>query len=735
MSVSSAPRSSRLAPVVIVGIVAGLLSSVIVAAPAQAMLGNCRLETRWTSDGSRNDGSNVIESGIRENVVVACDAVSTPWHGWADGVGGDDWVGGLDTVPVTTEPVAAGAASPPPPPSDPAGAAPPCIAGANNDPNPGSTADRGTGDGDVFAQNLQRLVDRGDVRLISPGASRFVSFDVNVGPSMMAGGANPLDGLGAEEAFRDLLWPGYSDPTYSEVGAVGSVARAFKYALRAAGGNQRAMAQLENLLIRLDGPTRRELATAIENEMTLMMLQYRTSVPPAVQDFLWELKELTRQILMMVSDPTPVDAAQSYHAVNIQPEFRGGTVGDSGSACGQIGSVSLDAAAGLTPGASWIHVTLQGTAHGTLIDRIQAMTPSAVSCSSREIEVIGDRLTMTDVTSGCSGDVVGARLLTRAEAAALPAAERARLLEETARVPGAESVFDFSTWVYDGRTPSWATSSFGSPADHFSRVAGEPVLEYTALTNGVSRIDHVVVAAEDADGVEHPFIVSLAVKAAPTCPVMDGPVGPITHGFRPTVTDGTLQVMRNVPFTLDLKRFCQTDHRDAYRVVMGADIPGTTHAVNPDGTVTFTWTDPDIVGDHLLSFDLTAWDETTGAPSATKTVTMSVRDARPLCNDVEVEYDRSERAGAPMTIPIDCGMEGGIRVLHPAFVRIDDSPKDGYEREVEGGVFRSDGTTVTFTPSTTPAEVSTVQLSPWDADPTLPARYHTHGAFFSVDVR
>jgi hypothetical protein len=393
--------------------------------------------------------------------------------------------------------------------------------------------------------------------------------------------------------------------------------------------------------------------------------------------------------------------------------------------------------AGALPTASWAQITLAGTVNGSLVRAIQALERPEVRCSMKEVTATIGQQNFLDLSDACDGTVSGMRLLTRGEVRDLGPDDRRLLMNMVGKDGGAASIFKYIGWPLigddDGHPGRDSTSGAGDYDIHFFGDSAEGLLEYSVRRPTAQ--DYLVVAATDAAGVEHPFIVKVTLIDPPSCPKIDRSVGPAGNRFGVKVVGDHLQVQRDTPFTIDLSMLCQSDFRHTFQVVVDETIPGTSATVNADGTVTFDWTDPTIVGDGLRGLKVTAWDETTGAPSAQREFLIDVRDVPVECNDVEIDYDWSELHGGPLTIPVDCAMEGDRTVLTPPFIRLDDSPKDGYEKTVEGGVFATDGTTVTFTPSGPDVDVATAQLSPWSTDPVIWSRHPVHGGYFFVDVR
>ncbi|QJU55358.1 hypothetical protein SCB71_20255 [Herbiconiux sp. KACC 21604] len=257
-------------------------------------------------------------------------------------------------------------------------------------------------------------------------------------------------------------------------------------------------------------------------------------------------------------------------------------------------------------------------------------------------------------------------------------------------------------------------------------------MSYATPTSAGGWVDHVVVAAKDAAGNEHPFLVTVEVKEQPSCSTAEKPVGPDAGAFRAVLRGGEIQAIRNVPLVLQPRLFCSADARDSYRVTVNGSVPGAEITSGADGTLVVTWTDPDVVGTGLGTLEFTAWDEVTGVPSAPVKVPVTARDVAPSCNDVEIDYDWDELGGAPLTIPVDCGMVGGMRVLTPPYLTFLGA---GLLSEGEGGEFVSDGTSITFTPHDPDVELSTTQVVPWNADPATASPYRPSGAAFFIDVR
>jgi hypothetical protein len=610
-------------------------------------------------------------------------------------------------------------------------AGPPCVDGANNAADPGDDSGGATGDGQIVLDNIQNALDKGDLTIqYSPGA-KVVSMDVNLGPSSNGEeGSNPYEGMTPEQVADALYWPNGIDPTYTEVGPVGPLVKAaVKLARQAAHGNVQALRSLQNMLRVMDDPMKEDVVAELQRGVSELNHIYRTGMPPEVRWLIGEIWDIIDDILKVIE--APVDSTSVYLEVaSASPSGTAG--GDNKGACGQINQTVAMTASALVPGASQASISFASTTHGTLVQRIQALEAPELYCPYTEVEVVAGQENAPIVTGGCDGDVVSARLLTRGDAASLPEETKNAMLADTLLNPTAVMAFQYTRHPDDGRPSHKATSNHAGATSHFFGDSKNGRVSYTPPLSAAGGEDYLAVAVTDGSGEEHYFVTRLVIKAPPTCDAADKPVGPTMETFRAVIRDGEIQAIRGVPFTLDMKLFCTTDYRNTYRVTMAGGIPGAEATVNPDGTVTFDWTDPDQVGE-VATLTFTAWDEVTGAPSAPIEVPLFVRDQRPLCNDVEIEYDRSELAGAPLTIPLDCGMENGLRVINPAFLALDGAKLD--TTEVEGGTFRSDGNTITFTPNGSGVELSTTKVLPYRENPLTARHFHESGKEFFVDVR
>ncbi|WP_291045001.1 hypothetical protein [Herbiconiux sp.] len=702
---------------------------------AEALPGECRLETRWQSSGVHYDTDTDVytETGIKGTSSVVCDVIDRPSGpgGGGDAPGGD----GTGTGPMPPAPPGPppppGPLLPKPPASVPPKAGLPCVAGANNAANPGDAPGGPTGDGQIAFDNIEDAFTKGDLTIqYSPGA-RIVTMDVNLGPSSNGeGDYNPYEGMTPEQAAAALYWPSGIDPTYTEVGPAGSIVKAaIKLAGQAARGNKQSLQSLRNMTGLMDEPMREDVIAGLQRGISELNHLYRTGMPPEVREIIRELWDIIDDILKVVS--TPVDPTGVY--LNVATTSPGYTPDNTNhGACGQINQTVAMTASTLVPTGSWASISFASTTYGTLVKRIQDLEEPELYCPFTEVEVVAGQENAPVVTGGCRGEIVSARLLTRGDTASLPEDTKQAMRVDTFGAPMADSVFQYTRHPDDGRPSHKATSNLVGNTSHFFGDSKDGRLSYTPPLTAAEGEDFVVVAATDAAGVEHPFIVRVAVKAPPTCDGADKIAGPVMSDFRAVIRDGAIQAVRNVPFTLDLKMLCTTDHRDTYRVTMEGGVPGTEPTVNPDGTITFDWTDPDQVGE-VATLTFTAWDETTGAPSAPLEVPLFVRDQRPLCNDVEIEYDRSELAGAPLTIPIDCGMENGLKVINPAFLALGGEKLD--TTVVEGGTFRSDGSAITFTPDDSGTELATTTVLPYRTNPLTSAHFYEAGKGFFIDVR
>lgn len=731
------PASTRHLTVALALLTAAVMaSSLIPAQSADALPGTCRVDEVWHNGTTyqRDDGT-IVETGIGATRRWVCDVVDPP--------SGDPGSGSGAGPAVPSPPAAPGPLLPKPPDSVPPTAGPKCVAGSTNATRPGAATDDGTGDGSAVIDTVNRMLGTGDLEIsYSPGAN-IVTLDVNLGPSASGQAeANPMEGLSAFDAEQALWWPSAADPLVTEAGTASFVKKAVKLAIKGARGNAQARQAFTWMMQRIDTTLRLDIEVQLRGYTESILESYHGTIPPDVRAFILDLWELIDQIIEMTSDEMPMPSAPSLYAdVAGLPSERGGTARLNQGACGQVlqTKVEAGAAAGLTATGPTARITLVGTRNGTLVSRLGALARPELSCPMVTKEAIVGQENLLQVADGCVGEVTGVRVLTRAETSALPAARKAELMNGAEAEPLASSVllFEHSPWVGDDvhlPGPS-ATSSVGAERTTMVGATKDGTLSYA--TTGRAAVDLLVLAARDSAGVEHPFLVKIVLVQPPSCDKRtDRIVGPSLDGFVPRLKGDKLKVIRNTPFMLDLKSLCSTDPRHRYRVEVTSTMAGLTARVDDAGAVRFEWTDPGVVGDDLDGLTVRAWDETTGAPGPEVQIKADVKDVQAECNDAEVDYDRSELKGEPLVIPIDCAMVGGLQVLTRPFLRLDDSPRDGYEKVVEGGVFRSDGTVLTFTPSDVAVEVATAQLSPWSSDPMLPAEAgHVHGASFSVDVR
>jgi hypothetical protein len=615
------------------------------------------------------------------------------------------------------------------------------VAGANNDPTPGKTAGEPTGTGDTLLQNLAALGADGMLKIDSTGPSGFVTVDVPLGDPVGREGTNPFAGMTPEEAVRAMYWENAVDPTYTEVGGFGrAVVKLVKLGVNGL-RSPAARAEFHWAFRQLDRASQTEVIIQLGRVAAGIEAQWKGNVPPALRADLEEILELVEQLIEAgpIIGPDSGSAPLLYADVSSERKANGVDTGNTG-VCGQIQQATatgVSAPAGLSFTGDWAHITLQGTAHGTLIDEIKALAPSAVSCPAVAADVTAGRWDVVNLFRGCTGTIVGARILTRDETRNLSPADRAILMAGNESDPFVAGALDYSTWA-SGWAQGWPKPEAQALlADGHVFMFGDSAdgnLRYESPLSAGGLSDVVVVAAIDESGVEHPFLVKIAVKSPATCSGDDRPVGPGTGGFRAVIQDGSLQLVRNVSFTLDPKMFCTADVRDSFTVTMDSPIPGTTPTIDPDGSITFTWTDPDVVGDAGV-LTVTPWDETTGVPGEPLEIPVVVRDVAPSCDDLEVDYDKSELKGAPLVIPTNCGMEGGLAVLAPPYLAFNVPGSDLLTQVVDGGTFTSDGTTVSFTPGVEEADVSTAHVVPWTIDPRMYSLFRVHGKAFDIDVR
>ncbi|GLK18147.1 hypothetical protein GCM10017602_26290 [Herbiconiux flava] len=724
-------------------VAAGLLAPLAVVAPASALPGECRLETRWQSDGGHyDDAGSYVETGIRPVSSVVCDVIEDRWTG---GGGGEHPGGGGSDPGVPAPPEPPGPLFPAPPPSSPAAAAPPCVAGSNNSSDPGRGGSGQTGSGENLLATLEPMLERGDLTIDRTSPSRIVSIDVNLGPSV--GGAtevNPLEGMSPEEAARAMYWPGAYDPTYTEVGARGRlIVQAVKFLFRSTMGDRSALRGFHIIMRNSSPEIRMGVWDMVQKQAVHLNEQYKGNIPPNIRSMLEEAVGVLFDLLESgpIGGPDPSGASDYLRASTEGAALGAGATGGvrgygaNKGVCGQIAQTTVSPSATLVAGGPWVRITLRSAAYGTLVDRIKALRAPTVHCAPVHATVTAGQATMVDATGGCSGPVSSRRVLTRFEISRLPRAVQTRLLDSSDADPTAGSIFQFDWSRWDHPEPWPTPSSTATFADgHVGFTGFGGAMNYQAPLAAGGRDDHVVVGATDASGVEHVFLVTVTIVAQPACSGTDRPAGPERAGFRPVVQDGSLQLIRNRPFTLDPSVFCTADPRTSYRVTVAGAVPGTIATARPDGSIDVDWTDPDVVGAEVAGLTFTAWDESTGVPSAPVTIPVTVRDVPPACADVSVVYDRSDNRGEPLLIPTSCGMLGGLAVLDPPFLALSGGSSAPLAADVAGGVVRSDGRVLTFTPDgTTPAD-GTAMVVPWTVDPRSYTPYRVHGAAFTVRI-
>ncbi len=724
-------------------VVAGLLAPLASSPAASALPGECRLETRWQSNGAHyDDNGTFIETGIRPVSSVVCDVIEDPWTG---GGAGDHPGGGGDAPPAPAPPAPPGPLAPPPPPSSPAGAAPPCVRGSNNASDPGRAGGGQTGSGENLLTTLESLLERGDLKIDSTSPGRIVSIDVNLGPSM--GGAtevNPLEGMAPEEAARAMYWPGAYDPTYTEVGARGRlIVQAVKFLFRSTMGDRSALRGFHVIMRNSSPEIRMGVWDMVQKQAVHLDQQYKGNIPPNIRSMLEEAVGVLFDLLESgpvggPSPPSPLDYIEvSSESTALGAGATGGVrgYGSNKGVCGQIAQSTVSPAATLVAGGPWVRITLQGTAHGTLIDRIRALRAPDLHCAPARVTVTAGQATLVDATGGCSGAVTAPRVLTRIEISRLPHAVQSRLLDASDDDPTAGSIFQFDRSVWDHAEPWPTPASTATFADgHVGFTGFGGAMNYRAPLAAGGRDDHVVVGATDASGVEHVFLVTVIITAQPACSGADRPAGPDRAGFRPVVQDGSLQLVRNRPFTLDPSVFCTADPRNPFRVTVEGAVLGTTATARADGSIDVDWADPDLVGADVAELTFTAWDEVTGVPSAPVTIPVTVRDVPAACPDVTVVFDRSEQRDQPLTIRPSCGMVGGLTALAPPFLTVAGGTADPLTAVVPGGTIRSDGRVLTFTSDGTSSADASVSVIPWTVDPRTPTPYRVHGAAFTVRI-
>jgi hypothetical protein len=687
----------------------------------------------------RDDGT-LVESGIHSTSRFICDAVEPP-------IGGDPSTGdGGAPPPLPGPPSPPGSLLPKPPASAPPSVAPPCVDGANNSRDPGRGEGGQTGNGQTLLDNLTPLLASGDVKIDSTSPSRIVTIDVNLGPSANgAAGINPFEGMTPEEANRAMYWPGAFDPGFVEIGPRGRViSAAVRYAYRAAYGSPAARQSFHLIMRNASAALRTEIFNELEVAMQTTIANYGSKIPPEVKVLLNELAELVFEVI----ETGPIERAVSPSSDYIEAASSGDALGNGSTGgsrgygenkgvCGQIAASTAGSVASLLPAAPTGRITLTGTASGTLIERVKALAKADVFCAPVRATVTAGQSTSVDVASGCIGARSRLHVLDRFEVSRLSSEQQNGLLRSADQdlVAGAIFQFDLSPVDHGGTWPDRnATAVFANGRVGFVDDGADGRMTFSAPPIAGGLNDYVVVAATDASGAEHPFLVTVAIASQPVCSTADGPAGPDSGGFRAVVQGGGLQLLRDQPFVLSPRMFCTADPRHTYRVTVEGTISGTRSELIGDGTVRFDWTDPDIIG-SASSLTITAWDEVTGVPSPPVSIPVMVRDVAPVCNDVEIDYDRSELDGGPLDVPVDCGMAGGLSVLKAPFLGLAGYNGDPTALTVDGGEFTSDGLTLHFTPNESGVELSTARVVPSTIDPRVYSPYRVRGPAFFIDVR
>ncbi|MGD8168405.1 hypothetical protein ACEXOS_014380 [Herbiconiux sp. P16] len=731
-------------------VLAGILTPPFAPA-AHALPGRCGTPyVQWHNGTTyQTEDGTLVETGIKGSVVVdKCDVVEPPLPG--DG-GGSGTGGGVPGPPAA--PPAPGPELPAPPPSMPAGAGPACPKGVNNSLKPAAIAGDGSGTGAIPFENVEEGLKTKNIRyaetttadkLRYPGATRFTSLDINVGPSQTgAPNSNPYFGDSPEQAAQDLYWDDAAAPTWTEVAGkakavVSSLELALRFVTRASHGNGTvAGVTFKEIAVKLSLNDRETLNTMIKGML-------RAGLSPAVNSILEDFIHDLAQILDMVTDPHPVDGVQLYLALASDGFAPDAGSEPNGGACGQVAAASAAAStsAGLTGDGEWVHVTLVGTPHGTLIDEIAAMT-TPTWCPPVELSATAGQLSRATLTEGCTAPIASVRLLTRQDTVLVGAYSPQDLA--VLGMKGSDPALDAGAWLaafrdingyYPDRTAR--LNSVSDLADGHTAIAtlpdGKQVLEYTPPASAGGGVDGLVAAATDTSGKEHLFLVKVAVKSPPVCSEKLG-TRFVGDDHSVVIQDGTLELVRGKSFTIDPKTFCETDWRDSYRVEIESGITGTTAAANPDGTLTFTWTDPNIVGANS-TLKVTAWDEQTGAASNTVEIPVDVRDVAPICKDVHIEYDMAVSKGAPMSIPLDCAMTGGLTMLSPRIPQLVRGDGNGAHLSVASGELTASVDGLTFTPKagaesgTVVVEAIAWNMNPWGAW----NRYNQSSARFGVAV-
>ncbi|MCU1481876.1 MAG: hypothetical protein JWQ19_2662, partial [Subtercola sp.] len=541
--------------------------------------------------------------------------------------------------------------------------------------------------------------------------TKSVTLEVNVGaPVNGEEGSNPFEGYTAEEAASAMYWDGDTPPQLTDVGGIGKsillTTKLIQYASKAARGDQAAMRIFLYLYPNVSPEVQRAVQMDLANKWG-MFADFAAAHPDLsknikeIADGLWEL-------LMQMGDlPIVGPDTQSPESLYVDASRSSTTAGGLSSdavnkgACGQVAAaVTSDPGTATTilpSGPHWVRVTLIGTQHGPLVHELKTLGTPAVYCPPVSVSATAGQVNMLHITPGCTGTVTSVRLATRAEANALSLTDQAQLLTPTGDVKTDWLADAIAYRTYD---PSDATAAgaVSLVADGNAAISGDSSagnLSYKpGLSTGAST-DAIVAMATGTDGKEHPFMVRIAVKTPPSCSAADGFVdaGHTTH-----IQNGRLELQRNTTFRIDPKLLCTTDPRDTYSVTMNESIPGTTSKINTDGSVTYTWTDPDKIGtDGAIT--VTGWDRDSGAPSTPVTIPIHIRDAAPVCADIPIRYDTTAMAGAPLTIPLNCTMTGGLKALNPPMPMIVLGTDGGRTLATPGGTFTVTPTNITFTPT------------------------------------
>ncbi|WP_157078856.1 hypothetical protein [Herbiconiux solani] len=732
-SAVSPPRSGpfRSRSLAGLGLVAALLAGGLVhlAAPAaEALPAECQPRfDGWTSKGSytwfdEKGQEHITELGVKEKWVLGsnCDVIYNP----------TDIPDRDGSAPAPDVPSSPGPVVPPPPPSVPPGAGPKCVAGANNATTPGMDPEGATGTGDLVKENVEAGQKTNDLVLNMTSPSRIVSMNVNLGtPESGVPGSNPFEGMTPEQAAQSLYWPGGELP-YLETGGPASeilndIAR---LAIRAAQGHAGSKSAFLRNFGKYPPTTRnlviKEVLDILDKAEAQYVATYKT-LPPGAQDLVDGIFELIDLALKVPIDgPAPADLAPLYAAA--AREGSSGTA--SGSACGQIAAAEVAPMAGLTTGSDWVTITLTGTVHGTVIDRLKALAATAppLYCPPTTVDAVAGQEMIHNVTDECVGTVSSVRLLNRREINSLPSAQSRSLMLNTAESVDSDLVASASLASFaDLDSTSWLAE--GNAGFGAGRTGD---LRYKAPETAGGYSDALVAAATGTDGIERPFLVKVIVRTPPVCKT-DGPI----HGLDPdgthgALTGGTLEVNRGQFFLIDPKMLCSTDGRDSYRVDIAGAIPGTTREVDADGNYLYTWNDTGKVG-QVGTLVVTGWDEVTGAPSAPVSLKVVVRDVAPVCKDVNLTYDAATLKGAPMTVPLDCALPDGLALLETPVARFPGtSSDDGTVFEQPEGTFRVTGSTVTFTPSAgARGSMTATDVRAWSSAPGGDLRPRESNAF------